>query len=74
MERMREIILDVLEEWSELQPNMASEAARLLLAKDLCDALDGYVNNLIEDIVVGTKGEPSGYPIGNDASFGTSME
>ena len=58
MERMREIILDVLEEWSELQPNMASKTARSLLARDLHDALNEYMNNLIEDVVVGTKGKP----------------
>ena len=71
---MREIILNVLEEWAHLQPNMNSETARSLLARDLYDALDEYVNDLIEDVVVGTKGKPSGYPVGNDVDFGTGME
>jgi phosphate uptake regulator len=58
IERMREIILDVLEEWSDLQPNMESETARSLLARDLCDALDNYVNSLIEEVVCGTQPKP----------------
>ena len=76
METMREIILDVLEEWAHLQPNMASESARSLLARDLYDALDKYVNDLIEDVVVGTGGKPKtnkSFPTG-DVDFGTSME
>jgi hypothetical protein len=51
---MREIILEVLEEWADLQPNMASEACRELLARDLYDALDEQTNNLLEEVVTGT--------------------
>lgn len=57
IERMREIILKVLEEWSELQPNMASASCRELLARDLYDALDAHVSNLIEEVVCGTLPE-----------------
>tara|TARA_Y100000310_G_C20063191_1_gene525930 strand:+ start:249 stop:464 length:216 start_codon:yes stop_codon:yes gene_type:complete len=71
---MREIILNVLEQWAHLQPNMESETARSLLARDLYDALDEYVNDLIEDVVVGTKGKPKSFPVGNDVDFGTGME
>ena len=75
---MREIILNVLEEWSHLQPNMESETARSLLARDLYDALDEYVGDLIEDVAVGTGGKPTAndsksFPTG-DVDFGTSME
>jgi hypothetical protein len=55
---MREIILNVLEEWAHLQPNMESETARSLLARDLYDALDEYVNNLIEEVVCGNQTKP----------------
>ena len=58
MGTMREIILDVLEEWAYLQPNMESESARSLLARDLLDALDPYVSNLIEEVVCGTQPKP----------------
>jgi hypothetical protein len=51
---MREIILGVLEKWSDLQPNMESETARSLLARDLHNALEEHINNLIEEITTGT--------------------
>ena len=54
---MREIILEVLEEWSDLQPNMASATCRELLARDLYDALDAHIKNLIEEVVCGTPPE-----------------
>jgi len=41
---MRETILEVLEEWSDLQPNMASASCRELLTRDLCDALAEHLN------------------------------
>lgn len=51
---MRETILEVLEEWADIQPNMASSSCRELLTKDLCDALEGHIKNLIEEITTGT--------------------
>ena len=51
---MRETILEVLEEWADLQPNMASSSCRELLTRDLCDALEGHIKNLIEEITTGT--------------------
>ena len=54
---MREIILNVLEQWKDLQPNMASESCRELLTKDLCDAVKPYINNMIEEIVTGAINE-----------------
>lgn len=54
---MREIILKVLEEWSDLEPNMASASCRELLARDLYDALDAYIKNLIEEVLCGTTPE-----------------
>jgi len=51
---MRETILNVLEKWKDLQPNMASEAYREILTKDLCDAIQPHVNNIIEEIVTGS--------------------
>ena len=52
---MLEKILDVLEEWKDLQPNMASESCRSLLARDLYDALEEHINQVIEDVVCGAK-------------------
>jgi len=52
---MLEKILNVLEEWKDLQPNMASEHCRALLARDLHDALEEHMNQVIEDVVCGTK-------------------
>ena len=51
---MREVILEVLEEWADLQPNMESETARSLLARDLYDAIEEYINNLLEEVTTGT--------------------
>ena len=50
---MREIILNVLEEWKDLQPNMASESCRELLTRELCNAIKPHVNNMIEEIITG---------------------
>ena len=50
---MKEIILKVLEEWKDLQPNMSSESCRSLLARDLYDALEEHFNKIMEDIVCG---------------------
>ena len=52
---MLEKILDVLEEGKDLQPNMASESCRSLLARDLYDALEEHINQVIEDVVCGAK-------------------
>ena len=41
---MRETILKVLEEWADLQPNMASASCRELLTRDLYDALTEHLN------------------------------
>ena len=54
---MREIILEVLADYAKIHINMESESARQLLAKDLEEALSKYVNNLIEEIVVGQERE-----------------
>ena len=52
---MLEKILDVLEKWKDLQPNMASEHCRSLLAKDLKDGLEEHINQVNEDVVFGAK-------------------
>tara|TARA_Y100001938_G_C8071584_1_gene423440 strand:- start:1775 stop:1945 length:171 start_codon:yes stop_codon:yes gene_type:complete len=52
---MREIILNVLEEWKDLQPNMASESYRELLTRELCNAIKPHVNNMIEEIITGAE-------------------
>ena len=41
---MRETILEVLEEWANLQPNMASASCRELLTRDLHDAIIEHLN------------------------------
>lgn len=41
---MRKTILAVLEEWADLQPNMASASCRELLTKDLHDAIIEHLN------------------------------
>ena len=50
---MKEIISNVLEEWKDRQPNMASETCRELLAEDLNNALRPYLENIIEEIITG---------------------
>ena len=52
---MKEIILEVLDRWKNLQPNMASETARELLAKDLEEALNYHITDIIESIVLGDQ-------------------
>ncbi len=52
---MLEKILDVLDEWKDLQPNMASEHCRSLLARDLYDALEEHINQILEDAICGSK-------------------
>jgi hypothetical protein len=52
---MREIILTVLEEWKDSQPNMASDTCRQLLASDLHDALEKHFNKIIEEVVCGNE-------------------
>ena len=52
-----EIILEVLEEWEDLQPNMKSRACRHLLAKELSEPLNKYFQSTIEDIVCGASNE-----------------
>ncbi len=44
---MKEIILQVLKDWKDLQPNMASASCRELLARDLHDALSKHLNIVI---------------------------
>ena len=41
---MRETILEVLEEWSDLQPNIESASCRELLTRDLYDAIMEHLN------------------------------
>ena len=49
-----EIILGVLNEWEDLQPNMKSEVCRRLLAKDITEPLESYIQTLVEEVVCGT--------------------
>ena len=46
---MKKKILKVLEEWADLQPNMASECAREMLADDIVNVLfDEHVSRKTE--------------------------
>jgi|TARA_B100001094_G_scaffold327178_1_gene384771 hypothetical protein len=50
---MKEIIQNVLEQWKDMQPNMASNTCRELLAEDLYNALHPYLENIIEEVITG---------------------
>lgn len=54
---MKKIIINVLEEWVERQPNMASESCRELLAEDLDQALRPHLQIMIEEIITGVLSE-----------------
>ena len=45
---MKKTILKVLEGWADLQPNMASKAARELLAEDLVKALRDHIETIFD--------------------------
>ena len=49
-----EIILTVLDEWEDLQPNMKSQVCRRLLAKDITEPLEQHIQTLLEEVVCGT--------------------
>ena len=55
--QIKNIILDKLSEWQDTQINIQSEAARTLLANELAEELEEYVNHktntLIEDVICG---------------------
>lgn len=48
---IKQLILKVLEEWKDLQPNMESPTARELLATDLARPLERHINNLVEEVL-----------------------
>ena len=47
-------ILAVLDDWQDLQPNMKSEECRRLLAKEISQPLEGYIQTLMEEVICGT--------------------
>lgn len=47
-------ILAVLDDWQDLQPNMKSEECRRLLAKEISQPLESYIQILMEEVVCGT--------------------
>jgi hypothetical protein len=49
-----EIILGVLDEWEDLQPNMKSQECRRLLAEEITEPLESHIQTLVEEIVCGT--------------------
>ena len=55
--QLKNIILDKLTEWQDMQVNLQSESARNILATTLADELETYVNNktntLLEDVICG---------------------
>jgi len=55
--QIKNIILDKLTEWQDMQVNLQSESARNILATTLADDLETYVSNktntLLEDIICG---------------------
>jgi|ETNmetMinimDraft_17_1059902.scaffolds.fasta_scaffold30000_3 hypothetical protein len=55
--QIKNIILDVLDDWSESAINLQSEAAREILADALSQPLTSYVSKkslqLVEDVVCG---------------------
>ncbi len=59
---MKEIILEVLDEVAcgntgSGQINLQSQSAQIMLADKIMEKLDPYLNQLIEDIVVGQERE-----------------
>tara|TARA_Y100000310_G_scaffold314965_1_gene364967 strand:+ start:139 stop:309 length:171 start_codon:yes stop_codon:yes gene_type:complete len=54
---MKEIIFKVLNDFGKREYNLQSESARKIVGDKLEEELTKYVNNLIEDIVVGRKEE-----------------
>ena len=59
---MKEIILEVLDEIAcgntgSCQINLQSQSAQLMIADKIMEKLDPYLNQLIEDIVVGQERE-----------------
>lgn len=55
--QIKNIILDKLTEWQDMQVNLQSESARNILATTLADDLETYVSNktntLLEDVICG---------------------
>lgn len=55
--QIKNIILDVLDDWSESAINLQSEAAREILADALAEPVTSYVNResikLVEDVICG---------------------
>tara|TARA_R100000808_G_C2140639_1_gene148455 strand:+ start:95 stop:277 length:183 start_codon:yes stop_codon:yes gene_type:complete len=49
-----EIILTVLDEWEDLQPNMKSQECRRLLAEEITKPLESHIQTLVEEVVCGT--------------------
>tara|TARA_R100001129_G_C5269585_1_gene233691 strand:- start:292 stop:483 length:192 start_codon:yes stop_codon:yes gene_type:complete len=59
---MKEIILEVLDEVAcgnggSCQINLQSQSAQIMIADKIMEKLDPYLNQLIEDIVVGQERE-----------------
>jgi hypothetical protein len=54
---MKEIIRAILNDFGRREYNLQSESAREIVTNKLEEELTKYVNNLIEDIVVGRKEE-----------------
>ena len=48
---IKQLILTVLEDWSELQPNMESPATREMLATKLSLPLEDYMSTLVEEVL-----------------------
>jgi hypothetical protein len=53
---LNQIILKVLEEYSDKQVNMMSESFRKMLAKQIESEVDKYCKNLMEAIATGSCG------------------
>ena len=59
---MKEIILEVLDEVAcgntgSCQINLQSQSAQIMIADKIMEKLDPYLNQLIEDMVVGQERE-----------------
>jgi len=52
MRDTKEIVLEVLGEWSESQINISSEQARVILADAITKEMDKHIKDIIESIIM----------------------
>jgi hypothetical protein len=52
MRDTKEIVLEVLGEWSESQINISSESARVILADAITEEMNKHIRDIIESIIM----------------------